>query len=777
MKDTLTKEGHDVRTAKDGLSALDILKDFIPDVIFIDLVMPNIGGEKLCEIIRRTEKLKNTYVVILSAIAAEEEAKIEKTGADACIAKRPFVEMTQDIHSALDQARLPPSQRPFSDYTEITTMAARGISKELLSVKRHFEITLARMSEGILEITPEGRIVYANPAALSLFDIPEETLLGSRFIEAFSEHDQSRIRAVLDATEEDTKAITHESPVNLHGHLVTLDMISIPGNGNATIVIVNDVTERKVSERALRNAHDELEERVRERTQELVKVNEDLKVEIEERKHAEAALGESEEKYRSILESIEEGYFEVDLVGNFTFFNRSLCDVLGYPSEELLGMNTRDCGTSESAVKIFQVFDEIYRTGKPVGLVDYEVIRKDGSSRILEMSVSLIKDAAGEPAGFRGVTRDTTENRKLRAQLLHAQKMESIGTIASGVAHNFRNILSGISINNQLLEMKYENDQGLKEIAGRVNKEVDRGVQLTGRMLQFSHKEKTENFKVINLNEVIQQTYDLISKFFDKKVNIQMDLPESVLVMGNHSGLSQVIMNLCTNSRDAMPRGGQLHIAAKEERGVAKVIVSDTGRGMDKETVEKCFDPFFTTKNIEEGTGLGLSTSYGIVKEHGGDIHAYSEIGQGTVFKIYLPALPQGEEKGHEGIPEVIPGRGEKILLVDDEIESLQPMEDLLEAIGYRAASVSSGKEGIAKYASWQPDVVLMDRNMPEMDGITCAERILEKDPGAKIILVSGYDEEGPNGIDARTKNMIKGYITKPADSFALSRILNRVIR
>jgi len=775
MNDTLAKEGHEVITAQDGLSALDLLKGFTPDIIFIDLVMPNIGGKKLCEIIRRMEKLKDTYVVILSAIAAEEEANIEETGANACIAKKPFAEMAQDIHLVLDQARLPPSQRVFTDYAEISSMSARGISKELLSVKRHFEITLERMSEGILEITLEGRIIYTNPAALLLIDMPEEALLGSDFVEVFSEHDHNRIRALLNTMEDKPKTITDESPVNLCGHLVTLDMLPIDGDASSTIVIVNDITERKESEKALRKAHDELEERVKERTHELVKVNDDLKVEIDERKHAEKALGESEEKYRTILESIEEGYFEVDLSGNFTFFNNSLCEMLGYPSEELLGMNSRECGTSETAVKIFHAFDEIYRTGKPVGLVDYEVIRKDGSARDLEMSVSLMKDSSGDSIGFRGVTRDTTENRKLRAQLLHAQKMESIGTIASGVAHNFRNILSGISINNQLLEMKYHDDQGLKEIAGRVNKEVERGVQLTGRLMQFSHKEEAKDFKVINLSEVIQQTYDLISKSFDKKIDIRIDLPESILVMGNHSGLNQVIMNLCTNARDAMPRGGQLRIEAREEGGDAKVIVFDTGRGMEKGIVDKCFDPFFTTKEVDKGTGLGLSTSYGIVKEHGGDIHAYSEIGKGTIFKIHLPKVSFGDGEGQEVIPEVIRGKGEKILVVDDEIESLEPMEDLLEGIGYRAASTGSGKEAIDEYVSWHPDVVLMDRNMPEMDGITCSKKIIEQDPNAKIILISGYDEKGPNGIDLRTKKLIKAYITKPIDSVELSRILNRV--
>jgi CheY-like chemotaxis protein len=204
-------------------------------------------------------------------------------------------------------------------------------------------------------------------------------------------------------------------------------------------------------------------------------------------------------------------------------------------------------------------------------------------------------------------------------------------------------------------------------------------------------------------------------------------------------------------------------------------VVSDTGTGMDPETTEKCFDPFFTTKDIDTGTGLGLSTTYGIVKDHGGDIYVYSEIDKGTAFKVDLPLVQFEETLGQEAVAEVIRGKGEKVLVVDDEIDSLKPMEDLLEGMGYRAASSGSGKEAIAKYSSWQPDVVLVDRNMPEMDGVTCAEKIIANDPDAKIILISGYDEKGPNGIGLPTQELIGGYLVKPINRMELSRMLSRL--
>jgi CheY-like chemotaxis protein len=269
--------------------------------------------------------------------------------------------------------------------------------------------------------------------------------------------------------------------------------------------------------------------------------------------------------------------------------------------------------------------------------------------------------------------------------------------------------------------------------------------------------------------------YDLISKSFDKKIEIQLDLPETVYVMGDHTGLSQVIMNLCTNARDAMPEGGVLRIEARNEGDQALIIISDTGQGMDKEEQERCFDPFYTSKDVDKGTGLGLSTSYGIIQDHKGDIYVYSEPELGTTFKIYLPAGPQKEGRAKVKDSEMVRGKGQKVLIADDDQKMVKPMDEMLTGLGYLVRSVANGKEALIEYESWRPDAILLDRNMPEMDGIICAKKIIEQDPTAKIILISGYEEKGPHGVDPRTKEIIKGYLTKPIDMVKLSVALSQL--
>jgi CheY-like chemotaxis protein len=235
-------------------------------------------------------------------------------------------------------------------------------------------------------------------------------------------------------------------------------------------------------------------------------------------------------------------------------------------------------------------------------------------------------------------------------------------------------------------------------------------------------------------------------------------------------------MNLCTNARDALPDGGQISIKGVNKGDSAEISVSDTGIGMDEETQNKCFDPFFTTKDSGKGTGLGLSTTYGIIKNHGGDIRVKSEPGKGTTFLLTLPleiTKAAEEKKAVEGI---VKGRGQKILIVDDEVDTLKPMEDMLESLGYLTASASSSDEAIEKYQAWRPSVVLMDRNMPEMDGMKTARIIVENDGKANIVLISGYEMDGIDGISEEDRQIIKDYLTKPIDIAELSRVLAEVL-
>jgi len=525
-----------------------------------------------------------------------------------------------------------------------------------------------------------------------------------------------------------------------------------------------------------------LEKKVEERTSEIRQKTEELegtlrllKQEISEREYAEIALRESERRFRSLGENAPDIIYTLAPDGTFTYVNPVWEEILGHKKEEVLRRRFTDFLEGNKSEKYIEDFRRVMDRKETIRDRTVTLRHKNGSSRLFSMSGAPNFDAKGEVNGIVGLFKDITELRKLEAQLLQAQKMETMGTLTSGVAHNFRNILAQILLNSELIQMVYEDYPKLKRISDSIKRSVDRGSGLVDGLMHFSRRSPMDRFEALNLSEVIQETYQIISRSFDKSVAIRLDVPRLMPVLGNHSALSQVFMNLCTNARDAMPGGGELHLEARKEDGSALIIVSDTGHGMDKEIVEKCFDPFFTTKEVGKGTGLGLYTTYGIVKDHGGEIHVYSEPGKGTTFKLYLPLVTVEKPYKPSVEHEVMKGKGEKILFVDDEVEIHEPIKALLEQLDYRVLAVSSGKEAIDEYKSWKPDLVLLDRNMPEMDGTTCAKRIIEHDRAARIVLVSGYDEVGPSGIDGETAALVKGYVIKPIILKDLNKILSRI--
>jgi PAS domain S-box-containing protein len=486
-------------------------------------------------------------------------------------------------------------------------------------------------------------------------------------------------------------------------------------------------------------------------------------------------LQESEQRYRALFEDSRDPIFMTTEEGEFVDVNRSMLDLFGYTREEMLGMNIRDIYSKHD--DLARVLEELNKGS----VRDFETSfkRKDGTERQCLLTATVRRADDGGILRYQGIIRDITDRkraeedrRKLEAQLMQAQKMEAIGTIAGGVAHNFRNILTVISMNSQILQMRYSEESSLQKIAEVLNSYVGRGAKLVNGLMQFARKQDKKEFRPLNLTSVVQETYELISKSFDKMITIRLSAPESLPLLGDHAELNQALMNLCTNASDAMPGGGTLSIEARREGDRALVLVSDTGCGMDTETREKCFDPFFTTKEVDRGTGLGLSTTYGIVKEHGGEMHVYSEVGRGTTFKLSFPIDRSGEPSAQELAPEMVCGRGQKILIVDDESEMCASMAELLAGIGYRAEFVNTGRAAITKYQSWYPDAVLLDRNMPEMDGISCGEKIMEFDPHAKIVIISGYDEQGPVALDQERRKFIRGYLTKPVDMNELSSLL-----
>jgi signal transduction histidine kinase/ActR/RegA family two-component response regulator len=494
-------------------------------------------------------------------------------------------------------------------------------------------------------------------------------------------------------------------------------------------------------------------------------------------------LRESETRFKAIFDNMSSGVVVFKAVGDGEDFvilnlNRAYRRIEKIHDKEIVGNKTLfETLPFYKKSDILERFRRVWKTGDSesgsitfhegeeiTGWRDYYVYRLPSKE-----IVAIFDDVTGKMMGER-------EQRALQEQLLVSQKMESIGAFAGGIAHNFRNILQAISGNTEYLELVCGEKPDIADLTTNIYDSVEKGVDLINNLLHFSRRGGEYQKAVLDLSEMIKQTHEIIARVLNRNIEIVLNLDKDLFVRGNRSLLSQVFMNLYSNANDAMPNGGKLTVEAKRKGNKVLAVVSDTGVGMDEKTVEKIFDPFFTLKEVGKGTGLGLSTVHGIVEEHKGTISVSSKPGKGTVFKVSFPyAETRGTEKV-EPAREIIPGKGEKVLIVDDERPALDALAAICKKLGYEAIPVERPLDAIQNYNQWDPDVVLMDRGMPKMDGITCARKIVEKDPQARIIIVSGYEESGPNGIDESTKNLIKGYITKPCGMGELSQAIFRAL-
>jgi signal transduction histidine kinase/ActR/RegA family two-component response regulator len=368
------------------------------------------------------------------------------------------------------------------------------------------------------------------------------------------------------------------------------------------------------------------------------------------------------------------------------------------------------------------------------------------------------------------------EQQALQEQLFAAQKMETIGAFAGGTAHNFRNILQAITGNMEYLEAIYGKEPEVKEVARNVYSSIDKGVDLINNLLHYSKKGWKMEMDDLDLAEVIIKTYQIIERVFNKNITIKLDIEENLLVKGNFTLLSQAFMNFFTNARDAMPDGGELRVKTKKTESMITVYVSDTGHGIEKDVIDRIFDPFFTTKDVGAGTGLGLSTTLGIIEQHEGSITVSSKYGEGATFKIVLPVTDGKVKKENETQNKIVLGNKQKVLIIDDEISVLNSMAIMVKELGYEVITMDKPADALKNFKKWSPDLVLIDRNMPDLDGITCLKEFIKIDPMARIIIISGYDDTGPDGIDKDVKSMIKGYLVKPCDMGELSRMISQAL-
>lgn len=501
-----------------------------------------------------------------------------------------------------------------------------------------------------------------------------------------------------------------------------------------------------------------------------------------ELKEAEDRAKESESRFQAVFEHMSSGIVILEEAGDgedfiIKYYNdtvRNLCKSLKEDTKnsDIFSVfpGFRDLGLSHALKRV-------WKTGAPEDSPPVLFKHNDDCSWL---KTRVYKLPSGEIVFmFDDITKEKEaleKQQRLQDQLAQAQKMESLGTLSGGVAHNFRNILQAIMGNSQFLQMAYGQDQEVQNIAREINESVNRGSDFVDSLLKFSRQESAKEKFRIEIKDVLDEIHRIIVNTFDKRIKIVRDVKGLLPVNGDYLSLSQLFINICNNARDAMKDGGELRIRAREtEKGVV-VSISDTGHGMDDETIKSIFDPFFTTKDIGKGTGLGLSTALAIVEEHNGTISVSSKPDRGTKFKVTLPLAEEDEEAQQEPRLSLKRGKGELILIVDDEPQVLKGLERMLKELNYRVRSARNGIQAIAKYKKHNPALVLLDWKMPQMDGVSCAREIITYDPAAKIIMVSGYKETGENGIDEELKGILKGFLSKPCMFETLSNEIARVI-
>jgi len=525
----------------------------------------------------------------------------------------------------------------------------------------------------------------------------------------------------------------------------------------------------------------------------------ELQRELAERKRMEEALAGSERRYRELFNNISDLIVSHDLDGRIINISPSVAETLGFGPEELIGRSIDEFIPPEHR----PAFQEEYLVhlrdrGQTEGV--FAVIGKTGELHLLEYRSVFVgqSDQGGNyvTTSAREVTeriRARRELRRMQRQLIQSQKMEAVGTLASGIAHDFNNLLQVISGYVQLFQFKNGLDPTGKEYLSAIETAVRRAADLVRRLLAFSRKTEG-NFRPINLNEEINQTVKILERTIPKMIEIEIRLtPDLPPIIGDSNQLEQVILNLASNAKDAMPEGGKIiieteqatlnHHYTREHFGVEPgdyvlLRFTDTGQGMDTKTAGRIFEPFFTTKPVGQGTGLGLSVIYGVVKAHKGHISFYSAPGRGTTFNVYFPVPLSAEstETPEKKIGEKIKGGIETILLADDERPILEMVEDLLQSQGYSVLAASTGEEALAIFLEQKDgiDLAILDLGMPGMGGQACLTELLKIKPGVKVIVASGYwaDSNGQKALQAGARK----FISKPYHLIDLLKTVREVL-
>ncbi len=662
-------------------------------------------------------------------------------------------------------ARTPPDHKEAS-----LTLPAKATADVLLSGD-----LLEAFPDAVVAVDRDGTIVQVNSQAQELFGYFRSELIGKKVEMLVPERFRDQHHNHRRGFAESPKVRRMGAGLDLYGRRrngsefpveISLSPISVE-QGTVVLSAIRDISDRKRIEQELRQAHAELTQKTAEQ------------------------IGEYRARLASIIDSSEDAIIGKTLDGVITSWNKGAQRIYGYSPEEVIGRSISILAPSDRPDEIPEILARIARCESTE---HYESVRvtKDGRHLNVSISVSPLRDLNGEIIGASAIARDITAQRRAEDQLRQAQKMEAIGRLAGGVAHDFNNVLGIVNACAEFLRDRIDPASEPSIYVENIKKATERGASLTRQLLAFSRKQAVKPV-VLDLNDRLKEMTKLLRPLMGDDVEVLI-VPRmrSAIVEADPGQLDQVVMNLAVNARDAMPHGGRLivetdiveldeHFADQHQPlkpgKYVMLAVSDSGIGMDKATLARVFEPFFTTKEPGKGTGLGLATVYGISQQSGGYVWVYSEPGRGTTFKVYLPSAEDKlESSSPANIQVAIPKpEGKTILLVEDDEIMRSLTGKMLQQEGYTVVAMNDGNSALA-WAEANPtrmNLLLTDVVMPGISGPELADRLSHSNPKLKIVYMSGYTGELMASYEGLRRGVL---LEKPFARTALLHALHKAL-
>jgi len=657
---------------------------------------------------------------------------------------------------------------------QVRTAELARANQSLLETQRQQRALLDSIPDLAWLKDRDSRLIAVNEPYARACGVPRGELAGKTDWDIWPRELAERYRADDQLVIRSGRMRVVEEPLaDLQGHFSYIETIKVPilddqGQVIGTAGIARDVTDRRRASEALRQAHDQLEMRVQERTAELVRANQALQAEIGERRRAEEALRQSEAFLHTLIDHLPVTVFAKDAAGRFVLWNKAAERLFGTTEEQALGKTDHDFFPAEEADFFREKDLEAFRAGTVQDIVEEDIHSLTLGPRQLHTVKVPIYDEQGAPLYSLGISEDITEHQQdqaekasLQAQLLQAQKMEAVGRLTAGIAHDFNNLLTAINGFSELARLQLRPDDPLCDPLDKILGAGQRAAHLVRQLMAFSRKEVGQP-QVLDVNAVMSDLDTMLRRTIGEDIRLEVRLvPQAWPIVMDPIHLDQVVVNLVVNARDAMARGGELlietanvaldeayaagHLGARPGEYV-RLTIRDTGTGMSPEVQAHLFEPFFTTKGVGQGTGLGLATVYGIVKQNGGHIWVDSQEGRGTAFQIYLPRAAGAlrPASAQSGLAGGVPGGNETILLAEDHENVREMARRVLQDAGYTVLEARDGRDALRVAASHAGTIhlLLTDIVMPDLSGNELAVRLTGQLPGLKVLFMSGYTDD-----------------------------------